>query len=75
METEVTAGTDNTVKSNLALDFSNNFLSSLSEHYPLPLKFQILKLMDNEKLFFLSGAKNEYFSFTYVCLFVFFILM
>jgi hypothetical protein len=68
MEPEVTAGTGNTVKSNLALDFGNNFLSSLSEHYPLSLKFQILKVIDNEKLLFLSGAKmSTSLSLTFVC--------
>jgi len=64
MEPEFTADTENTVKSNLDPDFGNNFLSSLCEHYPLALKVQILKVTksSNEKLFFLSGAKNEYFS-------------
>jgi hypothetical protein len=39
MEPEFTAEAENTVKSNLALDFGNNFLSSLYEHYSLPLNF------------------------------------
>jgi len=67
MDTEFTADTENTVKSNLDLGFGNNFLSSFSEHYPLALKVRILKVTtsSNEKLFFLSGAKNEYFSSIY----------
>ena len=69
MEPEFKADTEHTVKSNLDLhiDFGNNFLSSLSEHYPLTLKVQVLKVTSNEKLFFLSGAKNDYFSSVYVC--------